>query len=425
MLLGAASLTVLMPVGYALAASETVLYSFESVGAAGYPKGGLIADGTGAFYGTTSQGGASYGRAGAGTVFKITPPAPGEKSWTESLIADLAGTYSRTPEGDMVMDADGALYGTAYGVSADTGSTHGSVFKLAPPADGQLSWTEKKVYQFDGSNGAYPQGTLLWGADGALYGTTSEGGGVGGGIGSGTVFKLTPPPAGQSAWWTETVLHRFGGPDGRDPVGGLIADASGALYGTVAGGAGTGCQCGAVFKLTPPAAGKTTWTERLLHSFKGSTDGSAPFGTLVADSSGALYGTTYEGGGTGCGGSGCGTVFRLTPLNVGKTIWHETVLYRFKGTNGAGPQGRLLPGTSGVFYGTTESGGSANAGTVFRLTPPAVGKISWSLSVLHNFTYSDGAFPTAGLIADAKGVLYGTTNGGGDKGLGTVFRVVP
>jgi uncharacterized repeat protein (TIGR03803 family) len=415
-----------MPVGYASAASETVLYSFESVGTASTPEAGLIADGTGAFYATTSQGGASYGRTGAGTVFKITPPVPGEKSWTESPVANLDGADGRTPKGGLVIGADGALYGTAYGVIDDL---HGTVFKLTPPAVGQTGWTETVLHRFGGKNdGDYPQGTLLWGADGALYGTTSQGGGLGGGSGGGTVFKLTPPSVGRSAW-TETVLHEFGGPnDGWGPAGGLVADASGALYGIARLGAGIGCQgagCGAVFKLTPPAAGKKTWTERLLHRFEGGVDGSDPLGTLVTDAGGALYGTTYAGGGTGCGGNGCGTVFRLTPLNVGKTSWHETVLYRFKGTNGAGPQAGLLSGTDGVFYGTTMNGGSENGGTVFRLTPPAVGKISWGLSVLHEFTGADGAFPTAGLVADAKGVLYGTTREGGDKDLGTVFRVVP
>jgi uncharacterized repeat protein (TIGR03803 family) len=418
-----------MPVGYASAASETVLYSFESVEAGAYPESGLVADGTGAVYGTTSQGGDGFGgKPGAGTVFKITPPVPGQKSWMESLVTDLDETHGKTPVGGLVMGADGALYGTTSGSLTGKGAgTHGAVIKLTPPPAGQSRWLESPVHMFlGGLDGANPQGTLLLGTDGALYGTTFAGGGTG----SGTIFKLTPPASGHPTW-TETVLHRFDGQnDGSGPTAGLIADAAGALYGTVEYGAGTGCQgygCGAVFMLSPPAAGKQTWTERLLHRFTGGTDGGNALSTLVTDSSGALYGTTRQGGGTGCGGDGCGTVFRLTPLNADKTSWHETILYRFKGTDGANPEAGLLPGPHGVFYGTTVGGGSAGAGTVFRLTPPAVGKSSWSLSVLHTFSNAgaDGAFPTAGLVADAKGVLYGTTGGGGDKDLGTVFRVVP
>ncbi len=430
-LLGAASLAVLMPVGYASAASETVLYSFESVEAGAYPESGLVADGTGAFYGTTSQGGAERYKTGAGTVFKITPPVSGQQSWAESLVINLDETHGKTPFGGLVMGTDGALYGTTYGVDPAKGAgTHGAVIKLTPAPAGQTGWTETAVHMFIGGlDGANPRGTLLWGADGALYGTTFAGGGTFDSDGNGTVFKLTPPAVGHPTW-TETVLHRFEGQnDGSGPTAGLIADAAGALYGTTPYGAGTGCQgygCGAVFMLSPPTAGKQTWTERLLHRFTGGTDGGNPMGALVADSSGALYGTTSAGGGTGCNEEGCGTVFRLTPLNGSKTSWHETILYRFKGTDGSAPQAGLLPGTAGVFYGTTMYGGGAGAaGTVFRLTPPAVGKISWSLSVLHAFTGDDGVFPMGGLVADAKGALYGTTYLGGDKDLGTVFQVVP
>jgi uncharacterized repeat protein (TIGR03803 family) len=430
-LLGAASLAVLMPVGYASAASETVLYSFEIAEAGAHPEAGLVTDGTGAVYGTTIQGGVGFGnKPGDGMVFKITPPASGQNSWAEISLVGFDETHGM-PVGGLVRGADGALYGTTSGnfVSAK----NGTAFKLIPPQSGQTNWSGTFLHHFDGgSDGATPTGTLLLGTDGALYGTTVAGGGTGGidGTGGGTIFKLTPPASGHPTW-TETVLHRFDGQnDGSGPTAGLIADAAGALYGTVEYGAGTGCQgygCGAVFMLTPPAAGKQTWTERLLHRFTGGTDGGNALSTLVTDSSGALYGTTRQGGGTGCGGDGCGTVFRLTPLNAGKTSWHETILYRFKGTDGANPEAGLLPGPHGVFYGTTVGGGSAGAGTVFRLTPPAVGKSSWSLSVLHTFSNAgaDGAFPTAGLVADAKGVLYGTTGGGGDKDLGTVFRVVP
>jgi hypothetical protein len=138
-------------------------------------------------------------------------------------------------------------------------------------------------------------------ANGDLYGTTT-----------GTVFKLTPPAAGNR--WTETVVYSFaGGSDNVTPNGPLIMDANGVLYGTTSGG-GTGCTkgCGTVFRLTSPGTGGSSWSEAVLYSFRAGTDGKAPFGGLIMDVNGALYGTTASGGGTGCRG-GCGTVFRVVP----------------------------------------------------------------------------------------------------------------
>jgi hypothetical protein len=177
-------------------------------------------------------------------------------------------------------------------------------------------------------------GGLIADATGALYGTTDFGGGTG--CSCGTVFKLTPP-ATSGGPWTETVLYSFtGGSDGAFPNG-LIADASGALYG-ILGGGGTGCRCGTVFKLTPPTTAGGSWTETVLYSFTGGADGASPEAGVIADATGALYGTTVEGGGTVCAPlpvPGCGTMFKLTPPGATGGPWTETVLHSFAGESRA------------------------------------------------------------------------------------------
>jgi uncharacterized repeat protein (TIGR03803 family) len=237
----------------------------------------------------------------------------------------------------------------------------------------------------------------------------------------------------------EKVLYDFKGTDGAKPGASLIFDAAGNLYGTtsIGGSYGTGCGgqgCGTVFKLVPGANGK--WTETVLHSFTGGSDGSQPFNSLIFDVAGNLYGTTSDGGayGTGCGGYGgygCGTVFQLTRSANGK--WTEKVLHSFgNGKDGADPAG-LAFDAHGNLYGTTIGGGAyGGAGTVFQLAPGAHGK--WTEKVLHSFSYEnyDGYSPWAGVIFDTAGNLYGTTSAGGTNstdcnsdGCGTVFQLTP
>ncbi len=204
---------------------------------------------------------------------------------------------------------------------------------------------------------------------------------------------------------SETVLYSFGGgTDGGFPFGDLIMDSAGNLYGTtLTGGAASG-GCGTVFKLTLSGA------ETVFHSFNCDTDGSDPTSRLTADSAGNLYGTTNFGG-----ASGVGTVYKLTPSGT------FSVLYSFSGSpDGAIPEGRLIADSAGNLYGTTLQGGTdcgAGCGTVFSITPNGTG------TVLYSFAYTDGAFPHAGLIADNAGNLYGTTGGGGASGNGTVFKL--
>ncbi|MFZ0322229.1 MAG: choice-of-anchor tandem repeat GloVer-containing protein [Candidatus Sulfotelmatobacter sp.] len=215
---------------------------------------------------------------------------------------------------------------------------------------------------------------------------------------------------------TEKILYSFSGTaDGSGPNAAVIFDASGNLYGTTEEGGSTGS--GVVFKLTPNSGG--TWSESVLYSFAGETDGYLPAGSLIFDSAGNLYGTTYGGG-----SEGGGTVFKLSPTTSGP--WTKTILLNFTGPNGSAPQANLIFDAAGNLYGTTENGGSLEGGTVFQLVPGTGG--TWTQNILFNFPITSGgnqASPTAGLIFDSVGNLYSTALYGGSRGLGNVFELSP
>lgn len=251
----------------------------------------------------------------------------------------------------------------------------GTVFKLTPnddqsawKDDDQSAWKETILYRFNpqnGSDGIVPSpGSLITDNKGALYGTTISGGNAGVALippGYGTVFKLTPQ---KNETFNETVIYSFNGhSDGAYPYAGLTID-NGEFYGTTAGGGSAvgSSGYGTVFKLTPSVNGKT-WMESVVYAFcskTGCSDGANPydFAGLTVDKSGAIYGTTYIGGvGTG------GTIFKLTNLN---SVWTETVLYGFQGSDGTNPFASLTP-YNGALYGVTTQGGTAGFGTVFKL----------------------------------------------------------
>ncbi|HEY5048435.1 MAG TPA: choice-of-anchor tandem repeat GloVer-containing protein [Rhizomicrobium sp.] len=327
---------------------ETILYTFGGqVHAGDSPLAGLIRDRAGNLYGTASSGGSGCGvDGGCGTVFKLAPDG------TETpLYVFGGGSDGASPTAGLLRDKSGNFYGTAeLGGNQNCQGGCGVVFKLAP--DG----TETVLYSFKGGNdGMYPFAALIDDAAGNFYGTTpSGGGGSACTYGCGTVFKLAPDG-------TETVIHAFaGGTDGFQPLGRLIADGSGNLYGTTSLG-GTGGS-GIIFKISSDG------TETILHAFTGGSDGLGPIGGLVAfEKRGIFYGTTSGGGGAAaCAPYGCGTVFKLTQDGT------ETVLYAFAGGNdGASPQDGLTSDGGKFLYGTTESGGgtgcNSGCGTVFRL----------------------------------------------------------
>jgi len=314
--------------------------------------------------------------------------------------------------------------GNLYGVAAGGGaSQNGVVFELTRGPGGH--WTETELYSFAGGNdGAGPVGGVIFDKAGNLYGVTQGGGGNGCFGGCGTVFELTPGANGQ---WTEAVLYAFtGGSDGGSPTANLIFDAAGNLYGTTEAGGNASCGgCGTVFKLTPRQNGH--WTETVLHAFKGHSDGALPlFAGVIFDGAGNLYGTTLSGG-----KYDNGTVFELAPAKAGR--WKKTILHAFKGgSDGASPAAGLVL-VGGILYGTTYNGGdesagcpSAGCGTVFQLSAKGGGK--WTETVIHRFQGSDGIESLATPIFDKAGNLYGTTfeGGSGNCGVcGTAFELTP
>ncbi len=272
---------------------------------------------------------------------------------------------------------------------------------------------ESVIYSFTPSN-PYPTQTLVADSAGNLYGTVLTT------TGNGEVFELSPSSTGT---WTEKTLFTFNGSNGHFPQSPLLVDSKGNLYGTTLEGGNGQCTnggdvvgCGVVFELVKSSTG--TYTERLLYQFKGfSTDGALPLGALAMDSHGNIYGSTEEGGGTGCsGGVGCGTVYRLKRTTTGYT---EHILHKFAGTtDGSLPVGVTLFGSA--IYGTT--GSNSNLGNVFKMTQS---NGTWSFSVLHAFTGGpDGGYPFATVKLNPAGNIFGTTSGDqGFSGWGTVFEL--
>ncbi len=289
-------------------------------------------------------------------------------------------------------------------------------FLLGVLVDVSLAQSENVLVSFDNNNGGWPISTLVYDpARAAFYGTAS----IGGPNGDGMVFQLKQD---QDGSWKTSVLYNFGGigsqdcaePDyGVTPV--LKKGVITALYGTCyLGGANS---YGAIFELTAQPDG--SWTEQIIYSFQSISDGANPVGGVTLDRKGNLYGATQVGG-SGYGG----TVYKLSKTKSG---WTKTILHNFGSP--ANPECHLIFDSKGALYGTTPSDGPTFSGTVFDLVPPAQGQTDWTYSVLYTFDgltgTGDGATPRAGLVLHGKGELYGTTEGGGNAGLGTVFALAP
>ncbi len=360
-----------------------VLYNFADAGDGGIPLAGVIKDGASNLFGTTSY---YNGASTPGTVFKLAPDG------TETVLHKFSdGNDGGYPNADLIQDELGNLYGTTPMGGAGGA---GVVFELAP------NGTETVMHAFTGGNdGGGPRAGVIRDRKSNLYGTAAGGC-------CGIVYRLSKDG-------TDTVLYSFaGGTDGDGPGHSdrLIRDKAGNLYGTTVAGGVYGE--GTVFRISADG------TETVLHSFGGGSDGKIPEAGVVKDNAGSLYGTTYMGGGTGCG-NGCGTVFKLAPDGT------ETVLYSFCSlancSDGGFPETNLILDKSGNLYGTTESGLYGNdKGAVFKLAPGG------TETVLHSFTGgADGSSPNDLFQATtrAKGYLYGTTQNGGAQGAGTVFRL--
>jgi uncharacterized repeat protein (TIGR03803 family) len=393
----------------AWAGSDTVLYSFCSQTSCvdGYiPYGSLVADSSGDhLYGTTYEGGANN----YGEVFELTKSGG---SWSESVIYSFTGPNNNDgayPFAGLVFDTDGNLFGTTYQGGA---SSQGTVFELTKSGG---TWKETVLHVFSdvgGNDGYYPYGTLVFDAGGNLYGTTQ----AGGKDGDGTVFQLKP----SGSKWTYKIIHTFPGTSGGYyPYGGVVVDQkNGYLYGTAYYG-GVIWNVGVVYQLREVSG---VWISNVIYTFLGDTLGEYPSSSLIADTAGNLYGTTYEGG-----NYNLGSVFKLT---IGKNnTFTQKVIYSFKGyanKDGAYPYySGLTLDSAGNLYGTTYQGGSSaannlNYGTVYKLAEG-----TYKESVLWSFgTTGDGYYPYHEPIL-VGGKLYGTTNSGGLHGGGVVYEVAP
>lgn len=405
------------------AASTERVYSFS--GADGIaPDAELIRDASGNFYGVTAAGGLFSSNCnlgqylGCGTVFQLTPGANG--TWEETVLYEFKGSPDGTaPETSLVLDHDGNLYGTTVSGGAGWNLCAsfgcGIVFRLRRDANG--NWIEEVLHNFNGNDGGNPVGKLIFDADGNLYGTASQGGLC---YSCGTVFELTPNASGG---WKYTVLHYFSvdGVEGSGPGAGLTFDAAGNLYGTTLHGGAYGWGNAFEMKLSEG----NQWAVSVLHSFnENGNDGYSPSGGLIFDQAGNLYGTTASGG-----QAWSGTAYRLKPGTNGE--WTEEILYNFCSVifclDGGPPIG-LSSDADGNLYGTTLNGGLSGYGIVFELTQGS--NSTWIEMVLHTFIRDgeDGIGPNAGVMLDSAGNVYGTTAGGGTgckqyHGCGTIFEI--
>jgi uncharacterized repeat protein (TIGR03803 family) len=327
------------------------------------------------------------------------------------------GSY---PDGALVADAAGNLYGTTQ-IGGPYGA--GTVFELSPLQNG--AWQFTLLYAFTGgTDGGNPLGGLVFDAAGNAYSTVSSGGENG----LGAVFEISPSAEpGSGKRWEERVLYSFqGGSDGAVPFGNVIFDVAGNLYGatSIGGTSHIGCPptkgCGTVFELAPTRTGP--WKERIIHRFADAFgDGATPRAGLVFDAAGNLYGTTYQGGDNEvCGGSGCGTVFEMSP--AAGDHWKFDTLIDFNATNGALVSGPITIGPDGALYGTTMYGGANNDGTIFSFTQQTG---AWQFASIYSFNNLDGLQPAGNIVLDEAGNIYGATYEGGANDWGSIFEVVP
>jgi uncharacterized repeat protein (TIGR03803 family) len=365
--------------------------------------GTLVQDKSGAFYGTAS--GLDGVKESWGIVYKLTPSVKG-KRWSYSILCKFnhepgGGRY---PIGGLVLDPQGNLYG---------GTENGVVFELSPPTQSNGAWSYQTLWSANAGTweGGAPVGTLLRERDGALYGT----------IGTdpenpyGAIFRLLPPTTAGASWTYQTLYSFQFGSDGVGPAG-VIADASGNLYGTAGGGLNL---AGTVFELLRPSTGDAGWSFNLLYSLRGgSTDGYNPIGNLYLSPGGALYGVTAQGG-----TSGQGLVFQLAPPAKGQTAWTESVIYQFASSDQAFAMGGVIGSAAGYLYGTTAQNMSNHPGTVYRLAPPAPGGSIWQEKTVVDF--KTAIEPEGSLLRTSNGTFYGTSRFGGTSNLGTVFQVGP
>jgi uncharacterized repeat protein (TIGR03803 family) len=389
----------LLGISAAKASTTEVIYSFAGDADGEYADTDLAIDGVGNLYGSTVLG----GDFGSGTVWQL---APSGSSWAHAVLYSFtSGTDGSEPYKGVTLDAEGNLYGTA--VAGGSGSCEGGcgvVYKLTNSGG---TWTQTVIHAFTGGDdGSGPGARVAVDPQGNVYGMTP----TGGAFGLGTIYQLHP---GASGNYTFKVIHSFtGGTDGSSGSAGKMVLRDGYLYGAATTGGAFGS--GTVFQLTPTQVGE--WDFKILYSFRGQPDGVFPYGALLFDRSGDIFGTTYYGG-----VNGIGAVYQLAPRPTGE--WKERVLYSFAdGGDGNSPISHLNFDSVGNLYGTTSEGG-LGSGTIFKLTRGPNG--SWVESLPHLFQGPpDAAFPYSGMINRA-GSFYGATTHGGDNDDGAIYKFTP
>jgi len=387
-----------LSVATATAVMTDVIFSLEE-NEGEYADTDLETDSAGSIYGTTVLG----GDFGSGTVFQLTPTPNG---WMHSVLYSFTGgADGGEPYKGVTLDREGNLYGTA--VTGGSGSCEGGcgvVYKLTNSGG---TWTQSVIHAFTGGDdGSGPGARVTVDRSENVYGMAP----TGGAYGLGTIYKIHP--AGGA--WDFRVIHAFtGGADGSSGSAGRMILRKGRLYGAATTGGNYGS--GVVFELTPSAVGG--WHFRTIYSFQGQPDGSFPYGALLFDGSGKVYGTTYYGG-----ANGIGAVYKLSPRPVGE--WDENVIYSFEeGSDGNSPISNLVFDTVGNLYGTTSEGG-LGSGTIFKLSP--IGGGQWAETVVHPFQGPpDGAFAYNGMVVDRFGNFYGATVHGGDNDDGSIYKLTP
>ncbi len=387
-------------VAVAHASTTEVIYSFTGDSGGEYCDTDVAIDDAGNLYGTSVLG----GQFGGGTVWQLSPVDGG---WEHTVLYNFTGgADGGEPYKGVTLDAAGNLYGTA--VTGGSGSCEGGcgvTYKLTKSGD---TWTQTVIHAFTGGlDGSGPGARVAVDARGNVYGMTP----TGGANGLGVIYEVQ---AGSNDKWKLRVLHTFtGGSDGSSGSAGKLVLHGGHIFGAATTGGSFGA--GTVFELRPTRSGE--WDFKTLYSFQGAPDGVFPYGALLFDAAGNIYGTTYYGG-----TNGLGTVYRLARGAGGR--WTESVLYSFQaGSDGNSSISNLVADAAGNFYGTTSEGG-LGSGTIFQLTPGP--NDTWSESIPHSFQGSpDGAFPYAGMVGDGAGNFYGATVHGGADGDGAIYRFIP
>ena len=364
-----------------------------------YADTDLETDGVGNIYGTTVLG----GDFGSGTVFKLSPAPTG---WEHIVLYSFTGgADGGEPYKGVTIDPEGNLYGSAVtGGSGNCEGGCGVVYKLTNSGG---KWIHTVLHAFTGGNdGSGPGARVTLDPSGSVYGMAP----TGGAYGLGTIYKILQRNGASDL----QVLHAFtGGADGAAGSAGRMILRHGHLYGAVTAGGTYGS--GVVFELS--TRGDRALNFRTIYSFRGQPDGSFPYGALLFDGVGNIYGTTYYGG-----ANGIGSVYQLSPRAIGE--WDESVLYSFQeGSDGNSPISNLVADGVGNLYGTTSEGGLGR-GTIFKLSPAGSGK--WIETVVHAFEGPpDGGFAYNGMVVDAFGNFYGATVHGGDEDDGAVYKFTP